>query len=175
MFYWYDMFRNSVIICSPGTEYFQVSDTGKHNITSKSNPGNALSQHFVLKATLTESGFEVFDMPELNDHPNSVFTRDTSLVTPEGYIKLQMGLKSRSYCRKNEYHCYRFAKTKKISGPLPRLIRVHQRNRWTILSDFTGLVNYVIFKTIIIKIELLKEMIASTSKHFISYVFLYFL
>jgi dimethylargininase len=89
------MFRNSVIICSPATEYFRVTDTGKHNITSKSNPEKARSQHLMLKATLGEAGFKVYDIPELEDHPNSVFTRDASLLTPKGYINLQMGLETR--------------------------------------------------------------------------------
>ena len=52
-------------------------------------------QHLALKNLLINYGFEVHDMPELKDHPNSVFTRDTSLVTPQGYIKLKMGLESR--------------------------------------------------------------------------------
>ena len=34
-------------------------------------------------------------MPELAGHPNSVFTRDVSVVTPKGYIKLRMGLPAR--------------------------------------------------------------------------------
>lgn len=34
-------------------------------------------------------------IPELACHPNSVFTRDTSLVTPKGYVRLRMGLESR--------------------------------------------------------------------------------
>jgi dimethylargininase len=35
------------------------------------------------------------DVPELTNHPNSVFTRDTALCTPQGYIKLRMGLAAR--------------------------------------------------------------------------------
>ncbi len=84
-----------VIICSPDLEYFRVSDLGKHNITSKSNPERALLQHNALKAALCESEFEVYSVPELKNHPNSVFTRDTSLVTPKGFVKLKMGLVSR--------------------------------------------------------------------------------
>jgi dimethylargininase len=89
------LINNRVIVCSPYTEYFRISETGKHNITSRANPEKAISQHLLLKATLCESGFKVYDIPELHDHPNSVFTRDASLVTPEGYIKLRMGLESR--------------------------------------------------------------------------------
>jgi dimethylargininase len=90
------MMAKRVIVCPPGTEYFGVSDLRIHNISSKSNSETAVLQHSMLKVILNESGFEVHDITELKDHPNSVFTRDASLVTPEGYIKLQMGLKSRS-------------------------------------------------------------------------------
>ena len=34
-------------------------------------------------------------IPELPGHPNSLFTKDTAVCTPEGYIKLNMGLPSR--------------------------------------------------------------------------------
>jgi N-dimethylarginine dimethylaminohydrolase len=37
----------------------------------------------------------VIDIPELANHPNSVFTRDTALRTPRGYVKLRLGLESR--------------------------------------------------------------------------------
>ena len=87
--------ENRVIICAPGLEYFGVSELSNHNITSKSDPEKARMQHVALKTTLLESGFEVSDIPELQNHPNSVFTRDASLVTPDGYIKLRMGLASR--------------------------------------------------------------------------------
>jgi dimethylargininase len=87
--------ENRVIICAPGVEYFGVSELSNHNFTSKSDPEKARIQHATLKTTLLESGFEVNDIPELQNHPNSVFTRDASLVTPDGYIKLKMGLASR--------------------------------------------------------------------------------
>ncbi len=87
--------ENRVIICSPGMEYFGVSDLDNHNITSKSDPEKARLQHASLKTSLLESGIEVSDIPELQNHPNSVFTRDASIVTPGGYIKLRMGLASR--------------------------------------------------------------------------------
>jgi len=34
-------------------------------------------------------------IPELPGHPNSVFTKDTAVYTPKGYIRLRMGLPSR--------------------------------------------------------------------------------
>jgi len=89
------LIKNRVIVSTPGKEYFSVSELDKHNITSLSDPEKALIQHLALKTLLIDSGFEVLDVLELKDHPNSVFTRDSSLVTPKGYIKLQMGLESR--------------------------------------------------------------------------------
>jgi dimethylargininase len=44
---------------------------------------------------MARRGVEVADAPELSGHPNSVFTRDASIVTPRGYIRLRMGLPSR--------------------------------------------------------------------------------
>jgi len=75
--------------------YFGISDLAGHNITSRSEAGKTLSQHHSLKTTLLKSGLEVLEIRELKFHPNSVFTRDTSLVTTDGYIKLRMGLESR--------------------------------------------------------------------------------
>lgn len=89
------MINNRIIVCPPGREYFGVSDLDKHNISGKSNPEKTILLHLKLKETLVDSGFEVYDIPELENHPNSVFTRDTSLVTPEGFVKLKMGLESR--------------------------------------------------------------------------------
>ncbi len=37
----------------------------------------------------------MIDLAELAGHPNSVFARDAGLVTPVGYIKLRMGLRTR--------------------------------------------------------------------------------
>jgi len=76
-------------------EYFRVSGLTKHNITSLSDPKKSLAQHLTLITLLIDSGYEVVDIHELDNHPNSVFTHDTSLVTPKGYIRLRMGLDSR--------------------------------------------------------------------------------
>jgi dimethylargininase len=84
-----------VIVCSPRREYFQVDDLKAHNIEALANPALAQQQHDQLKAVLREAGAEVIDLAELKGHPNSVFTRDTALITPEGYIQLRMGLPTR--------------------------------------------------------------------------------
>jgi len=89
------LIKNRVIVCSPRSEYFRVSELSKHNITRVPDPEKSVLQHLALTTALLESGFAVYDIPELKDHPNSVFTQDGSLVTPEGYIKLRMGLESR--------------------------------------------------------------------------------
>ncbi len=85
-----------VVVCTPGKEYGRGTiDLERHNIGELSNPAIAIQQHNILKATLEEFGAEVIDIPELENHPNSVFTRDTALSTPLGYIKLRLGLESR--------------------------------------------------------------------------------
>ncbi len=48
-----------------------------------------------MKALLRDYGAEVIDLDELDGHPNSIFTRDAALCTPQGYIQLRMGLESR--------------------------------------------------------------------------------
>lgn len=84
-----------VVVCTPGDEYCSVTDPQKHNIIEPANPERAIPQHGALKRCLTDFGAEVIDIPELHDHPNSVFTRDTALCTPNGYIKLRLGLDTR--------------------------------------------------------------------------------
>jgi dimethylargininase len=84
-----------VIVCSPGVEYFSVSALKQHNIIKNADPAKTLDQHILLKAKLQDFGCEVFDLPELQNHPNSVFTRDTALCTPFGFVKLKMGLSTR--------------------------------------------------------------------------------
>ena len=83
------------VVCTPKTEYFRVNNVEEHNISQIANRKRAIYQHDRLKSILRESGCEVIDVSELLGHPNSVFTRDTSLCTPKGYIKLRMGLPSR--------------------------------------------------------------------------------
>lgn len=84
-----------VVVCSPGQEYFGVDDLKAHNIGERANPEQAKEQHDLLKSTIKTFGTEILDVDELKSHPNSVFTRDTSVCTPQGYIQLRMGLESR--------------------------------------------------------------------------------
>ncbi len=84
-----------VVVCSPEIEYFRVNDLKAHNIDQIADKEKAQQQHGELKKILTSFGCEVVDIPELHEHPNSIFTRDTALCTPNGYIKLRMGLETR--------------------------------------------------------------------------------
>lgn len=84
-----------VVVCTPRSEYFCARDLENHNIIQLPDRNQAIQQHDMLKSKLTEFGSEVTDIPELVNHPNSVFTRDTALCTPNGYIKLRLGLDTR--------------------------------------------------------------------------------
>ena len=84
-----------VVVCSPLEEYFKVNDLKSQNILEVADPDSALRQHRLLQNLLEDFGAEVLDQQELPGHPNSVFTRDASLLTPEGYIHLRMGLEAR--------------------------------------------------------------------------------
>ena len=86
----------AVVLCEPRREYFCCDDRVRHNITSEAQPERALAQHNALVQLLRGRGACVLLIDELPAHPNSVFTRDTSVVTPGGYIKLRMGIQSRS-------------------------------------------------------------------------------
>jgi dimethylargininase len=84
-----------VVVCTPGREYFHVGDLKKHNIAQSADPDRAVEQHDSLERCLADFGAEAINVQELADHPNSVFTRDTALCTPSGYIRLRMGLETR--------------------------------------------------------------------------------
>jgi dimethylargininase len=86
---------SSVVVCTPGDEYCQVSDPEKHNIIERADPQRAREQHDALKRCLRGFGAQVTEVPELAGHPNSVFTRDTALCTPHGYVRLRLGLETR--------------------------------------------------------------------------------
>ncbi len=85
-----------VIVCSPKKEFFEVKDKKSHNITLVAERDAARKQHAELKKALEDFGSEVADIAELPGHPNSVFTRDTAVCTPRGFIRLRMGLPSRA-------------------------------------------------------------------------------
>lgn len=84
-----------VVVCSPKEEYFVVVDRKAHNITELADKDLAILQHTHLVETMKDFGTDVLIINELPDHPNSVFTQDTSVASPEGYIKLRMGIKTR--------------------------------------------------------------------------------
>jgi dimethylargininase len=84
-----------VVVCSPREEYFLVSDLEEHNIAQLADRNLAVQQHDTLKSKIRKFGSELIDIPELANHPNSVFTRDTALCTPHGFIKLRLGLDTR--------------------------------------------------------------------------------
>jgi len=85
-----------VVVSTPGDDYFNPGNLADHNLTQLADRDLTLQQHAELKATLQSGGAAVIDLPELAGHPNSVFTRDTALATPEGYVKLNMGLDTRT-------------------------------------------------------------------------------
>ena len=84
-----------VIVCTPNEEYYKVGNLNAHNIHGAANREKALSQHNRLKELLSGFGAEIIDVPELPDHPNSVFTRDAAICTPEGYFELIPGIETR--------------------------------------------------------------------------------
>lgn len=88
-------FLKRVVVCSPKKEYFEVDNPSAHNIAEPAQPEKAKKEHDQLKMAMKDFGAEIIDVDELESHPNSVFTRDTSLCTNEGYIKLRMGLETR--------------------------------------------------------------------------------
>lgn len=84
-----------VVVSTPLREYFAVVDTKAHNMNELADPETTVRQHRALQQAMADAGADVIDAPELGGHPNSVFTRDASLVTPEGYIELRMGIDTR--------------------------------------------------------------------------------
>jgi dimethylargininase len=84
-----------VVVSRPGEEYFGVTDTRAHNMNEVPDRSRTERQFGELVRRMMGAGADVIEVPELAGHPNSVFTRDASLVTPEGYVKLRMGLDTR--------------------------------------------------------------------------------
>ena len=84
-----------VVVSSPREEYYRLENLKAHNILEKADRETAMAQHDQLKRTLSGFGAEVIDLPELAGHPNSVFTRDAALCTPQGYIELIPGIDTR--------------------------------------------------------------------------------
>jgi dimethylargininase len=84
-----------VIVCAPRGEYFKVDQPEIHNIGEPADRKKTVVQHRRLLAVLRQAGARVINLKELPGHPNSVFARDAGLVTPRGYIKLRLGLRTR--------------------------------------------------------------------------------
>jgi len=84
-----------VVVCTPIDEYFNVKNLKDQHIHMAADRKKTRQQFEALKRILETFGCQVIDVPELANHPNSVFTRDTALCTPQGYIKLKMGLAAR--------------------------------------------------------------------------------
>jgi dimethylargininase len=84
-----------VIVCTPVNEYYTIDDPHAHNITQSAHKERAVEQHGRLCGVMQGAGVDVINIPELENHPNSVFTRDTCVCCPEGFIQLRMGLASR--------------------------------------------------------------------------------
>ncbi len=83
------------IVSTPIYEYFRVNNLKRHNITLLPDKNKAIKQHNELKKTMQNFGCNIVDVKELKGHPNSVFVKDTAICTPNGYIKLRMGLPER--------------------------------------------------------------------------------
>ena len=84
-----------VIVSPPEKEYFKVENLEEHNIMEKANVDKAREQHKALREVIRNTGTEVIEVPELEGHPNSVFTMDTALSLGDFCIKLRMGLPTR--------------------------------------------------------------------------------
>lgn len=84
-----------VVVSTPKSEYGNASNLEKHNIGGLGDLDLAIDQHDTLKAVLRDFGAEVIDIPELPEHPNSVFVRDTAVSTPRGYLRVRLGLETR--------------------------------------------------------------------------------
>ncbi|MCZ6918479.1 MAG: arginine deiminase family protein [Gemmatimonadetes bacterium] len=83
------------VVSAPRNAYFDVGDLAANNINELPDRSRATRQMEQLTATLEAFGSEVVDVPELEGHPNCVFPRDVVLMTPEGFIRLRMGLETR--------------------------------------------------------------------------------
>jgi len=84
-----------VVVSSPGEAFLGITDLAAHNFGQWPDRLLASDQHDLLRETLSAFGVDVVDLAELPGHPNSVFTRDTALSTPEGFVRLRFGLPTR--------------------------------------------------------------------------------
>ncbi len=84
-----------VVVSRPGSAYFDSTTHVANNIPEVADPEATRLQHTPLTTIMAVFGVDVIDVPELEGHPNSVFTRDVALCTPRGHIRLRMGLEAR--------------------------------------------------------------------------------
>jgi dimethylargininase len=84
-----------VVVCLPETENFNIESVAEHNILEVADKATAIKQYEKLLKTIENFGTEVIDIKEMPDHPNSVFTQDIAVSTPDGYIKVRMGIGTR--------------------------------------------------------------------------------
>ncbi|MFQ5740184.1 MAG: dimethylarginine dimethylaminohydrolase family protein [Acidobacteriota bacterium] len=84
-----------VVVCPPGPAYAREKSLTAHNFRGLPDLEKCRRQHQALCGVMRDAGAEVVEVSEQDGHPNSLFTRDTSLVTPVGYVQLRMGLESR--------------------------------------------------------------------------------
>jgi len=84
-----------VVVCPPGEEYCFPGDLAALGMNEAPDRELSRIQYEALREILDGDLTEVVEVPELTGHPNSVFTRDTALVTPDGHVRLRMGLESR--------------------------------------------------------------------------------
>lgn len=85
-----------VILAAPYSEYSNPEDLAVHNFAKKPDKERAIKQHDNLRNLLESFDVEVITIKELAGHPNSVFVRDTAVMTPDGAIIMRMGLESRN-------------------------------------------------------------------------------
>ena len=83
------------VLCDLKEIYFNAADSETYNLNKGINKEQALLQFGKLKDTLKETGVKIAEIPELEDHPNSVFVKDSAAITKNGFVKLRMGLETR--------------------------------------------------------------------------------
>jgi dimethylargininase len=84
-----------VLLCNLKESYFKVKNHKLHNLNQGIDKERALIQFGTFKNTLLEAEVPIVSIPELKNHPNSIFVRDTAAITKDGFIRLRMGLETR--------------------------------------------------------------------------------
>ncbi len=84
-----------VLLAEPRPEQARVFSLRRHNFGGWINHEAIQRQFRALKEILEEHGTKVAVIPQMPGFPNSIFLRDTALMTHEGFIALRMGLATR--------------------------------------------------------------------------------